>query len=138
MQIKHWDSQIINEILLVAKSEPIVIFIIFKHVTTNSTGIFHLQRGILHISAFTLAKVLEFKDNGEVNRMIIHTNSKLPVVTLRRVFGTTPCLPAAFSASHQPSSLKSTTKKLKYTSTIILKKALTLKALWLNPSVVLD
>ena len=54
MQIKHWDSQIINEILLVAKSEPIVIFIIFKHVTTNSTGIFHLQRGhITYITFYT-------------------------------------------------------------------------------------
>ena len=99
---------------------------------------FTCNEGILHISPFTLVKVLEFKDNGEVHRIITQTNSKLPVVTLRRVFGTTPCLPAAFSASHQPSSLKSTTKKLKYTSTIILKKALTLKALWLNPSVVLD
>ena len=106
MQIKHWDSQIMNEILLVAKSEPIVIFITFKHLTTNSPGIFHLQRGILSISPFTLVKVLEFKDNGEVHKIITQTNSKLPVVTLRRVFGTTPCFPAAFSASHQPSSLE--------------------------------
>ena len=113
MQIKHRDSQIINEILLVAKSEPIVIFIIFKHLTTNSPGIFHLQRGILSISPFTLVKVLEFKDNREVHRMITQTNSTLPVVTLRRIFGTTRCLGAAFSASHQPSSLELTTKKVK-------------------------
>ena len=113
MQIKNWDSQIMNEILLVAKSEPIVIFIIFKHLTTNSPGIFHLQRGILSISPFTLVKVLEFKDNREVHRMITQTNSTLPVVTLRRIFGTTRCLGAAFSASHQPSSLELTTKKVK-------------------------
>jgi hypothetical protein len=64
-------------------------------------------------SPFTLAKVLEFKNNAEVHMMITQTNSKLPVLTLRRVFGTTPCFPAAFSASHQPSSLEFKTKKRK-------------------------
>jgi len=78
---------------------------------------------------FTLTIVLEFKNNGEVYMIITPTNSKLPVLTLRRVFGTTPCFPAAFSASHQPSSLEFTTKirkiyKLKYFNR---KKSSTLK-----------
>ena len=42
--------------------------------------------------------------------MMAQTNSKPAVITLRRVFGTMPCFPAAFSASHQPSSLELTTK----------------------------
>ena len=41
------------------------------------------------------------------------TQTNLFILTLRRVLGTTPRFPAAFSASHQPSTLKLTTKNNK-------------------------
>ena len=60
---------------------------------------------------FTLDKILKFKNKTEVYMKITQTN--LFVSTLRRVLGTTPCFPAAFSAFHQPSSLELTTKNNK-------------------------
>ena len=62
MHVKHWNAQIIKTL---AKSEPIVIFMIFKQVTSNSTGNFHLQRGhitychLLHSPKYLSSKTIE-------------------------------------------------------------------------------
>ena len=58
-------------------------------------------------------QVTRTRDDGPETLTLL--NNELNSFTLRYVFGTTPFFPAAFSASHQPSSLKCTrNKKFKY------------------------
>jgi len=67
------------------------------------------------------------------------TQTNLFISTLRRVLATTPCFPAAFSASHQPSSLELATKNNKDLQNSTEKKKFHIKSTVtsLNPSSVI-
>ena len=61
-------------------------------------------------------------------------NNELNSFTLRYVFGTTPFFPAAFSASHQPSSLKCTRNdKISIKSEIHYRAKVAIQKVFANP-----
>ena len=77
-------------------------------------------------------QVTRTRDDGPETLTLL--NNELNSFTLRYVFGTTPFFPAAFSASHQPSSLKCTRNdKISIKSEIHYRAKVAIQKVFANP-----